>query len=362
MKTVHIFKSNCFMSSRIMMQSEWDQETFLVHLRENHDDKTDDCERKLTFLSLLIYLYSNRKNKVSFIFHCQSSLPYLVLSFYFKKIFKLDGFQLIYDIHDLHEIDINGRGIIANIKGYLRYYVFLYLENILVKKVCIKIMTVSNGIAKYYEKKHNINNPIVVRNVGNNINASEFFSDKERYEKDLLFFGKPERIPFEIFQACNDQDINIHLYGKGVKDAVEVFHNSLGNRLNNINSHGPYEPNDLEFLKNYRYLLLYKPNDLRLNYKYSLPNKFFQAISYGISIVVSPNFNEMIDLFGHIPGAIVVVDNEKDLNSLITENNKYRTENFFSTYNKSITLIHNKTKKDYLELSQNNSCKFNTDE
>ncbi len=357
MKTTHIFKSNCFMSTRIMMQSEWDQNCNFLHRKNNPNYHENTNDKKLSLFSIISFLLREKKENTLLIFHCQSSLPYLMISFIAKKLMNMSSLSLIYDIHDLHEYDRNEKGLIANLKAKIRYQVFRILERSLVKKNDINVMTVSEGIAEHYMNKFNIIKPNVVRNIGTESYSANENTENIRHKKDIVFFGRAGRIPFEIFQTCIDQSINLHLWGRGIEEAVEDYCKISRCKKSDIIINGAYEPNDLRFLDKFRYLILYKPNDLKLNYKFSLPNKLFQAISHGLSIIVSPNFTEIIDSFGHIPGAIIILNNQEKLEELIIENNKLRDEKFFSQCKKHYKTVRDNAKKNYQELCY---CQFNS--
>src|SRR3546814_3510924 len=74
-----------------------------------------------------------------------------------------------------------------------------------------------------------------------------------------------------------------------------------------------YSPKDLDFVAGYRFLLIHNPKDLRPNFVYSLPNKFFQSLAYGTSLIVSPNFEEMAAVAASVPGACAVVADPSQL-------------------------------------------------
>jgi hypothetical protein len=349
--TIHIYKADCTLASRVMMQSSWDIMPYFLHRKDfRKNNATNIKDEELGFLSASHLFFEMRQSNTAFVFHAQSSLPYLLMAIIIKFFFNGEKIKLIYDIHDIHALDSNSNQFLSRLRSNLRYYTFSLFESLVFLFPSVQKLTVSEGLASIYSKKKDQNSITVVRSIPS-INSRVIHSDKERYDDTLIYFGTFERVPYELINVCVNQKINLHFKGRGIREKFDENSNEFPiYNQKCVDIMGDYEPNNLNFLLKYRYLVLYKPNSKCLNYKYSLPNKLFQAMYYGLSVIISPNFTEIIDLLGHIPGAIVIVDDKNKLRDLINKNNKLRTEEFFDLYQKTYYELQEKSKTSYLQI------------
>lgn len=312
MNTVyHIYKTNCHKSSRIYMQTQWAKKNYYLHKDIN---KNKNNEETLNHYNHLRVLYN--KNKKSLIYHAQSSLIYLIVAIILNKTKKN---KVIYDMHDLLEYNMNE----AKYYKKLRYMILSMLENIVINNSNVQTITVSNGLSNIVKKKYSANKPLVVKSVV----KSQLLDLDNRHRRinELIYFGQYSHAPIEIIDKCDELGICIDLFGRDITN--EKIYNDLGKIPDNISIYGEYQPDELKFLKNYKYLLLYN-NKNKINYKYSQPNKVFQSLSFGMSILISPNFREIYDTFKSLDGAVAVIENIDDIPYIINAVDKERGHDY----------------------------------
>ena len=280
------------------MQSRWDKEFSFIHISS---EKNNSNNLEFGWITLLKVIF-RIKNADVVIFHAQSALPYLAIAFLLKKVFNLQG-RYVYDIHDLHEHspEVNG-----SIKSFLRFYLFLTLEYFLLNVDQIKKITVSSGLARTMGARYSCKEPVVVRNISLSPTKPKIRA-RETQSDAIVFFGIRERVPIDAIPILESEGYHLHLYGRGI-DHDWLSQEIASYDKKNIHCFGEYSPNDLSFLEKYRIALIYAPKDDSLNFKYSLPNKLFQSLAAGLTVLVSENFEEMISLFSDVPHAVVPVN------------------------------------------------------
>lgn len=292
----HVYKTDCYMASRVMMQSGWVANNYYIHKAKFYNNLSS----KLGFFSLFKVVLGLNEDDV-LIFHAQSSLPYLLFSklicfLFFKKNI------LIYDIHDLHEHS-NYRSVYAK----FRYHVLLWFEFFACKIKSIRKMTVSNGLSKTISSKYKVEEPVIVYNCS--VEAFNHIKPLEDRSENILFFGTKERFPVDLLDVIKDSNMKLSFYGRGVS---YEWLGKINKRYDKsiVNIYGEYSPDKLNFVGDYKISLNFFPGNNSLNFKYSLPNKLFQAIAMGTTVVVSKNFHEMIELFSDVNYAVVSATEE----------------------------------------------------
>ena len=255
MKVLHIFKADHNYSSRIFNQ---------INIDEGDVISTTSFP-KLTFRNL----YYQIPQYDIFVFHCQSSIIFMLFVLFFK-----DASKVRYDIHDLNEFNLK-----KGIKFNLKFFLFYFLERIIIRK--IKICNVSEG-----NKKEYLNRGYVFFNLP----KIDPLVTKIIYQpsKDFVFFGTEERCPKDLFPLAKKKAIDLSIFGMFSDNFKKIMHE------NNISFMGRYKPQNLDFLENYKYSIIYSPQAGQKNMQNSLPNKFFQSILYSLNICLSENFTEMI--------------------------------------------------------------------
>lgn len=280
------------------MQSRWDREFSFIHLSSSGYAAPHS---KFGWTNLFVAVFRMDKNDC-IVFHSQSSLPYLSLAFLVKKIFFLKG-RYIYDIHDFHELNPEVK-ILS--KEYLRYIVFIILEYIVFKSKGIGKITVSDGLAKLIAKRYASKKPFVVRNISLQQGESLKCSGVD-VSDSIVYFGTKERVPVDAIPKLVQEGIYMDIYGRGIDE--NWLRNAIGEYdKTRVRVHGEYFPENLNFLNSYKLTIIFAPQDVSLNFRYSLPNKLFQALAAGLVVLVSDNFEEMIDLFSDVPNAVLPVN------------------------------------------------------
>lgn len=279
----HVYRGDASSSSRIKMQLSWVPGSVF-----------DKAESSL-MLSLLRVL---RKSPGVMVFHGQSTLPYLLISWIFIRLTSR-RFSFVYDMHDLNEKPIRG-----GLRSVLRYQVFYFLEFLLVKSG-VSIITVSKGLSRIFYKRFRYS-PKVVYNVAFEVEQDRLFSDAvggARERSGLVYFGliKPDRVPLflarEVIQVEGQGVFDV--YGRVPIGSFGIYASELEKLASDtaLRLCGPYKPEAMGFLEKYRYSWLCFESD-RLNIRYCMPNKLFQSLSAGLCCVISDRLVEARTLFG----------------------------------------------------------------
>lgn len=275
----HIYKGDHNKSSRIITQCALVQSDIL----------STSTVRKLNLVNLKKIL---NKNDI-YIFHCQSSLVYLLFALFFISIH-----QIRYDIHDYNEYNFSK-------SLYYNFRIFL-LSSV---EYCIvpflTICNVSNG------------NKLLYRNRGYVFKNAPLYNDsfvELDKTKHFVFFGTTERCPvslFPKFSSINPSMVSqLSLFGIFDEQILKYAYDI------NISYFGEYSPLDMNFLSPYKFSIIYHPTTELKNMRNSLPNKFFQSIQYQLNICLSSNFVEMINFCDENNIPYYVVDENTDFDSL----------------------------------------------
>jgi hypothetical protein len=308
MLTYHVYKVDCFTASRVLLQASWDERSIFLHspgaAAAKHEGGVIES-RRLSFQALFKALRARTLDERTFVFHAQSSLPHLFFARFVQLCFGGEA-KIVYDIHDLHCVAPERLIYLRRPAELVRYLILGLLERFALRDRHVRPMTVSRGLARILEARSRRPVPVVY-SAPPPLYTEEELSSQAREEKAVLFFGTPERTPLEIFDQIRTAGYELHIYGRGItKDYIE---NKTGRPLPaSVRLFGPYAPTDMSFVAGYRYVVLYKPDHASLNFRYSLPNKFFQGLAHGAAFIFSENFVEMIDMLAGIPGAAVVLD------------------------------------------------------
>lgn len=308
MTTIHVYKTDCLGASRVMLQSGWERaRSIFVHLARPGRVSGGCAEYPYGLAGLRQALTADRPDGAStIVFHAQSALPLLCLAYLLRRWLPDPRAAFVYDIHDLHDHEPY-RSLFERLRyGLLRHYPLLWLERWALGRRNIRVLTVSDGLADTIVERYGCPRPIVVHSAMQPLLSDAELAARSRIPGALLFFGTAERLPFELIDDLGQAGLELHLYGRF--DGRAGIERRIGCALpDHVHVYGEYSPKDLDFVAGYRFLLIYKPDDLRPNFIYSLPNKFFQSLAYGTSLIVSPNFEEMAAVASPVPGACAVL-------------------------------------------------------
>lgn len=292
----HVYKTDCLKASRVVMQSNWVGSNVYVH-KSNSYRKID---KELNFKNIFKVVLNLRKNDVM-LFHAQSSLIYHAFALFVARLL-FKNINTIYDIHDLNECSTR-----SSVYLKARFLLMHVLEVIIIKYNKVQVITVSEGLARIIQERFSVEQPIVIYNCSFNTTA-EVNPISSRLNRPL-FFGTAERFPFQILPKLHAENIELDFYGRGITD--DLFkEKECEDYKSRVRDFGEYTPDNLDFINSYMVSLNYSPNYLSLNFKYSLPNKLFQAIYSGCTVLVSENFHEMSELFSDLNYAVVKTSNE----------------------------------------------------
>ncbi|RUO19619.1 hypothetical protein CWE08_09305 [Aliidiomarina iranensis] len=286
-------------------------------------------------------------------------LPYLFL---FKCFFayRIKNVKLVYDMHDLNE-----KRQVINIKSFIRYYLFVVLEKSL-RNIQVDIITVSGGLARLFYYRNKKSAKVVCNVVPEHSGLAEendedhacivkLESNFAKLSRDptivrLVYFGqiKADRLPVDFLSVLlNSTDrLQLDVYGTVNDDFKHIFLKFCEH--NRVCFRGEYDPKDISFLKAYDYsLMLFLSNSI--NIRYCLPNKFFQALSYGVISIVSPNLFEVGFKY---PSAVVKLsaDSQSGFDIIDFENELYKRKDFDKNRLKSIAkLVHAKSRRNFYQ-------------
>lgn len=327
MKTIHVYKADCFESSRVMLQSQWDKSTVLFHRPKTKSKSSlnDLSSHHLSHFALAKALVRQPKGEaVAVVAHAQSSLPYLVTCLLIKKLGWVNQPKLIYDMHDLLE-QKEHKSLWRWLRhSIIRYLIFYKIEKAVFHDPEITKTCVSKGLAAKIAQVYSAPPAQIVRSAPP---PNDFSSTTNRKQNTLVYFGTINHFPFSVLKLIDKEDIKLEVYGRGITyEALEAA--GAGDQLKNVEIFGKYHPSDMNFLSQYRYLLLYAPNKLTLNYRYSQPNKLFQAINHGLSLIVSENFKEIIEILAPVPGSVGVLSERQSIRSVIQSIELQKSDSF----------------------------------
>jgi hypothetical protein len=351
--TYHIYKEDCFGSSRINTQKSWDAHPVFIHRRNyntiSQTNRFADVDSVELNVMSLIFLILKLKGKQTLVFHQQSMLPFLLLARIVALLFRKNKIIFVYDIHDLHEYR-KERKIWRRIRySFLRHYSLRVLEYFCFRDNSIRKITVSEGLANEVAKQYGVSLPPVVMSCSPPQKRS-FDSINIENKKTLVYFGIIEHAPYELISQITEFGLELHLYGR---DITTETVSALGDtdKLDCVKLFGEFFPNDLSFLSRYSFLILYKPHIKTVNYRIALPNKFFQALNAGLTLIISDNFVEIKNFSNCIPGAVIVLRSGQDLSCAIERACSMRDENYNQRVYDYLCELYEKSKKTYLQVT-----------
>lgn len=273
MTIYHVTKVSLERSSRVSSQINiFPDSSCVIELK--------NLRQSIKFLSKL--------NGDTIIFHQQASLVCMLLFLLFS-LFKKRKNEIVYDMHDL---------IIFDYAGFSRRLraCLIYALEFFVMQFDFKVITVSNGLAKIIKKRYG-KDAYVVYNFPLNYKVSNFtLKQVESEDRKLCYFGiiDEKRIPLNLFKRVSSlsKGERVDVYGY-----ISPVSNFSFSGIDFLNYKFEFKPSDMSFLKDYNLLVFVTDQDLNLNYKYCMPNKIFQALTYGMDILVSDFFEEIVETF-----------------------------------------------------------------
>ena len=329
MTIYHIAKFDCFKSSRLNMQSKWDEESVFVHLSTLNQENS-----YLLSVRQIKQLLKFSQSKDKFVFHAQASLPYLLYFLFFGLINRK---KAVYDIHDINIIPKE----ISYMK--LRALMMYLLEYFTLKFFKISSIIVSKGLAIVMARRYKVTRPKVVRNISADL--PERMPVKTITEKKMVYFGTFDRLPHEFFDQLKRENLSIDIFGRfNNASATPSMQKAIQSGM--INYRGEYNPKGMDFLKEYSYLY-YNIDPPDANYQFAGPNKFFQALTYGLTLLIPKGYRELRYLLNGTPGAYKIL--EGNISELLTSDSKHG-EDYFSKVANLMTLMKSESMNNYLSV------------
>lgn len=236
----------------------------------------------------------------TFVFHQHTSLAMLMVNIAVSKVLRRPH-RFVLDLHDLAETQPTmGPG--------MRLYtsVMRRLEVVAARGGC-QLLTVSQGLAR-----------IITRNTGRetavfmNIptNSKDEVDVRRSVRNRACYFGvvTPQRFDLASLRALAGTGMQVDLWGRLPQGLYPDFCKHLLSEVHRSGGsfRGEYLPDDTTFLDDYGWsLMLFKVDNLNL--RYCLPNKLFQSLNHHVACLVSPELQEIKDLFGET-GAVQTLD------------------------------------------------------
>lgn len=329
MTTYHVAKFDCFRSSRLNMQSKWDEESIFVHLSTSNQENSYRLS-----VRQIIQLLKLSHTEDKFVFHAQSSLPYLLYFVFFGLVNRK---KVVYDIHDLNVIP---KGLsYMKVRALMMYL----LEYFTLKLFKVQSITVSKGLAIVMARRYKVKRPKVVRNISADL--PERMSVKTRTENKMVYFGTFDRLPNEFFDQLKRESLSIDIFGRYNKTSgTPNMQNAIQTGI--VNYRGEYNPKEMDFLKDYSHLY-YNINPTDANYQFAGPNKFFQALTYGLTLLIPKGYRELTHLLNGIPGAYRVLGG--NISELLTCDIEHG-EDYFHKVADLLSLIKSESMSSYLSV------------
>jgi hypothetical protein len=297
MTTYHVAKFDCLKSSRLAMQSNWDIEAIYIHKSNNKFDNSYHLS-----ISVLSKAIKSSKPSDKFIFHAQSSLIYLIFCCLFLQ---LEMSKVVYDIHDLNTFPKR--------IGYslFRSWIMCIQELIVLRLFKVKSITVSLGLALIISRTYRVKRPSVIRN----ISVDNLKWEKKPRCNRLIYFGTFERLSDQFFNFLEQEQLEADVYGRyNIHNENTLVKSALKKGI--IHFKGEYDPKNLDFLHKYDFLY-YNIEPTDINYRFAGPNKIFQALGYGLSILIPRGYSELNFLLSKLKGSVFFIQKSirKDINN-----------------------------------------------
>ncbi|GEM_PF-4122979 len=329
------------------MQRNWDSGKVIFICRNGNFTATNARKWGVHFreLSLWNLLKSIDQNTTRIVFHAQASLPYLIISLLLIRLKKWKV-ELVYDIHDMHEQQH------GSIKVWVRWLILGAAELLVLCLFKIRAITVSESIAKEIARRYKCAQPDVCLNVSPNQKSPE--SHKLLSEPRIVYFGNfgrfhEYRISSQTLETLEREKVSIDFHGH----IDPEYQNKLAGYAERgvIRLHGEYRPEDLSFLYNYNFAILDYASSPSCNVRFCLPNKIFQALGHGLTVLVSPNLEQARQLFAKVPFAVVQLPpNYKKVREFLENIIRERPSEYYDMVNGYLDKLADMSRLSYLGL------------
>lgn len=234
-----------------------------------------------------------------------------------------NGAKVLLDAHEYTPREFDDRFIWRFfLKNYKEYLCRKYIKN------CDKVITVSEGIANEFSKNYGIK-PIIITNACEYIDIKPKPSDKQNIKLIHHGYTIPSRkleIMIEMMDHL-DKRFSLDFMLVNSNSGYYRFLKSLANNKSNIRFLDPVPMKKIVMFLNQYDIGIFILPPTTLNYRYSLPNKFFEFIQARLAVVIGPSI-EMAKIVKRYDIGIVSEDFKpetmaKELNRLTNEKIEY---------------------------------------
>ena len=203
---------------------------------------------------------------------------------------------LVYDTHDMPLHDECNQGYGGLVWAMRRFVI----EPFVVRRARATLH-VSQGIVEVYRRVYPSARHVLLRNLPPYsdhalLRNSRVTEERAEARLKLVYFGNiyPERLPIGLMDAiASDESVALSIYGdlpgwvSGIDEYWRRFHVIMDASQGRISYKGRYTPRDVEdIVSAYHFAIL--PYELTSqNVRYCMPNKFYQALSAGLGLIVS---------------------------------------------------------------------------
>ncbi len=242
--------------------------------------------------SIKILHFSHNKKITCINCHSLPVLPMCVLLKLLKHA------KLVYEPHELETETQGSKGI--------KKKVFKLIESILIRHANV-VITVSDSIARWYEKKYSLKKVYSIKNIPRIDNyalrGSRILKDKFKINngdtlyiyQGGLFEHRGIRILLDVFSKM-PLDRHIVFMGFGQLEQLIKEHEL---NFSNIHFQPAVEPRDIPAYTSSADVGIALIENICLNHYYALPNKIFEYLLSGLPIIVSdfPDMGKFIDKY-----------------------------------------------------------------
>jgi hypothetical protein len=277
-KIIHVTSKKTAQGSRIASQRKATKNNDIVIVF----GKTPIIKRGMLDPGVIKYFLANETS--CFIFHQHTSLVTLSVCTAINKL-RRKKHRIIYDAHDIMDAPINLSLVIHHLLE--KYISFCNVDWI----------TVSNYHSDYFRRRYGVTPEIYYNSpVGLNLRQQT----EKPHTLDAVYFGAIDcdRLDPDRLSDLAATGLRISIHGRWIKSQNDDWGRKI---IDVVRSSGgdlrpEYEPDNLEFLNNYTFLVIqYNPSP---NINGALPNKIFQALAYGLYCIVPKHMEEIWKLFG----------------------------------------------------------------
>lgn len=234
-----------------------------------------------------------------------------------------NGAKILLDAHEYTPREFDDRFIWRFfLKNYKEYLCRKYIKN------CDKVITVSEGIANEYSNNYGVN-PIIITNACEYLDIKPQPADEQNIKLIHHGYTIPSRKLEIMIEMMNhlDKRFSLDLMLVNSNSGYYKFLKAFANNKSNIRFLEPVPMEEIVMFINRYDIGIFILPPTTLNYRYALPNKFFEFIQARLAVVIGPS-SEMAKIVNRYELGIVSDDFKpetmaKELNKLTKDKIEY---------------------------------------